>query len=532
MSATGRPAAGARAEPLLLRALSRPETYPGTSRPVTVIETHISWVFLAGACAYKLKKPIVLDFLDYGTPARRLRMCREEIRLNRRLAPEVYLDVISIAARPGGPALAGERDPDALDHLVRMRRYRRRDTLAARLAAGRLTHAEVRDVAELLAGFHARARPAPARAQPLAPVRDRVRRNVRELLQTAPGAAEATRVRALARSLEALLTLRAQPLAERARAGLVREGHGDLRAEHVLLSRPPQVVDCVEFDLALRELDVAEDLSFLVMDLQALGGGEFAATLLDAYRAAGGDPGGDELIALFACHRALVRAKVAFTRAAQQRGGARERSHREGRALLAVAERFGWRARLPLTIVLCGLPAAGKSTLAERLSAASGLPVVGSDQTRKRLAGLAAGERGPQDIYTPRWNRRVYAELGRLAAAHAGAGGGAIVDGTFRSEADRSAFAGSFAGAAPTVFVECLAPRAHRLERAARRERRGSSHSDASAALVAGEAFAWEELDDASAGLRLRLRTDRPPDAQLADLAARLDRLREPRRAP
>lgn len=514
----------------LVRALSRPGFYPDASGPVSVIETHISWVFLAGEHAYKLKKPLILDFLDYGTPARRLRMCHEEIRLNRRLAPQVYLDVVSIAARPDGLALAGERDPNAVDHLVRMRRYRQRDTLAARLQAGLLTHADVRAVAGLLADFHARARPTPAHARPVAPVRARVRRNIRKLLGAAPSAADAARARALARSLDALLELRAPCLAERDRAGQVREGHGDLRAEHVLLDGPPQVVDCVEFDLALRELDVAEDLSFLVMDLLALDGREYSPTLLDGYRAAGGDPGGDELIALFACHRALVRAKVAFTRATQQNGAARARSRGQGRALLAVAERFCWRARLPLVLVLCGLPAAGKSTLAQRLAAASGLPVLGSDETRKRLAGLAADETGPQGIYTPRWSRRAYAEMGRLAAAHAGSDGGAIVDGTFRSRADRSAFAESFAGAAPVVFVECIAPRSRRVARAAARERDGDSRSDATAALVAGKTFAWEELSGEPDSGHVRLSTAGAVEAQLADLTARLDRLADPRR--
>lgn len=510
----------------ILRALSDPRTYPDADGPVEVAETHISWVFLAGSFAYKLKKPLVLSFLDYGTPARRRRMCREEVRLNSRLAPDVYLDVVSIAAGPHGLALAREDDPDAIERLVRMRRYDERDTLASRLAARPPGAAEIGAVARTLARFHAAAQPASPRAGGVSATRARVRRNVAELLEVAPSVADAARTRALARSLQALLARRAHALDARAAAGMVRDGHGDLRAEHVLLSNPPQVVDCVEFDPALRRLDVAEDISFLVMDLTALGGSEHVPVLLAAYRAAGGDPGDDALLALFGCHRALVRAKVAFTRAAQQSGAQRVGSRELARSLLDVAERFAWRARMPLTVVVCGLPGSGKSTLAERVGRESGLPVLDSDRTRKRLAGLAAGERGGPEIYSADRSRRTYEELGRLAAVAVREQGGAIVDGTFRRRADREAFARSFAAASPLLFVRCLAPRGLRVRRAAAREQDGDSPSDATAALVAGETFVWEDADvqGLDAPPLLTLATDRSVASQAADLRARLDR--------
>ena len=172
--------------------------------------------------------------------------------------------------------------------------------------------------------------------------------NFHELLAIVEQRAEVEWVLALERFAHAFVVAHAQMLDARARRGFVREVHGDLRAEHVLLDETLQVVDCIEFDRGLRELDVADDLAFLVMDLAAVGGERFARTLVGAYRDAGGDPGEDRLIAFYAAYRALVRAKVALLRAAQYPASSSEHGHESAAArdLLAVAERFAWRARL------------------------------------------------------------------------------------------------------------------------------------------------------------------------------------------
>jgi len=504
-------------------ALADPGAYPSRPARVELRETYLSWVFLAGDRAYKVKKPLVLPFVDYGTPTRRRRMCREEVRLNARLAPDVYLGVRSIVPSGDGVRIAAEDAAGALDWAVEMRRYDERLTMAALRDRGELAAEAVERVGQAIAAFHrdcARVRPhayTPA-------LEARLHRNVAELLEVAAPAGRGPAVTALERFSRAFLAAHAGTLNDRARRGRVREGHGDLRAEHVVLEDPLQIVDCVEFDRDLRRLDVAEDLAFLVMDLSVPGDGAWARVLVDAYRAAGGDPGGDWLLAFFACHRALVRAKVALLTAGQHTAGSEDRdlACAQAGALLELARRCSWQARAPLVLVLCGVPASGKSHLAQALADAGGMTRISSDVERKRLAGLRPHEPASDEHYTAAFSARTYAELGRLAAAGSGQPDVVIVDATFRRRADRDAFAQAFAGAAPLTFVECRAPDAVLEARAQRREP-GATPSDATPAVARRERERWEPLDEVPGDDHLTLRTDRPVEQIAADVVAMLD---------
>jgi aminoglycoside phosphotransferase family enzyme/predicted kinase len=509
----------------LCAALARPELYPGHPTRVAVHETHISWVFLAGDRAYKLKKPLVLPFVDYGTPERRLTMCREEVRLNRRLAGDLYLGVRSVVAGERGYTLSYENDPAAADHLVEMRRYDERRTLAATLARGELMREQIAAVGRTLAEFHARARPVAAVGFPPLAVERRMTENFHELLAIVDQRGEVERVLALERFAHAFVVGHAQMIDARARRGHVREGHGDLRVEHVLLGGEVRVVDCIEFDRDLRELDVADDLAFLVMDLAAHGAEHYVRTLVEAYREAGGDPGEDRLIAFYAAYRALVRAKVTLLRAVQHAPASAAQGHDSAHArdLLALAECFAWRARLPLAVVVCGPPASGKSTLAQALAGVSGLPHLSSDVTRKRLAGLEPEQRAGSETYAAHVNVATYAELGRRAAAEAAAQGGALVDATFRHRRDRDAFAAAFAAAAPLLFVECQAPAEVLARRAVARDRDPHPVSDATYEVVVRERDSWEPLDEVPAEAHLLIRSDRPVERAVADVMALLD---------
>jgi predicted kinase len=293
----------------------------------------------------------------------------------------------------------------------------------------------------------------------------------------------------------------------------------------VVLGSPVRVVDCVEFDLGLRTLDVADDLAFLVMDLTRRGGERYARELITAYRQAGGDCGDDKLLAFFAVHRALVRAKVMLVRAGQQppESPAREQARTEAQNLLALAERFAWRTRMPLAIVICGVPASGKSHLADALAAVSELGWLRSDRVRKDLAGIGPGQRGSPEHYGERFNRATYAELGRLAANQIASHSATIVDATFRHRADRDAFRASFAGAAPLLFVQCVCPVSVLAHRAAARQRDRAGISDASPEVVMSERDRFEPLDEVPAADHLVLRSDLDPDAMLAQLSATLD---------
>jgi aminoglycoside phosphotransferase family enzyme/predicted kinase len=488
----------------------RPDLHLDLRGDVEVRETHISWVFLTRDRAYKVKKPIQLPYLDYLTPARRLAMCRAEVELNRRLAPAIYVGVRGLVPRrEGGLALASAEDPEAVEFAVEMRRFDEADTLDARLRAGAAGADELARLGRKLADFHDRA--------PVEPAEDgaeRVKRALDDTFATLRGqlGPDARRfVAARERMAGGILAAAWDELDRRATGGRIREGHGDLRLEHVILGDlGPAVVDCVEFDRGLRSIDVAGDLAFLVMDLHRLGRGDLAPVLVAAYREAGGDPGSDALLALLAAYRAYVRAKVALTRTAQHGPAGRE----DANQLLDLAARLLWHALTPLTLVVAGVAATGKSTLAASLAAESGFGLVSTDVLRKRLAGLEPTARAPRSLYDDEHDRETYAALGREAAA--GAAHGVVVDGTFRRAVDRNAFFAVRDEDAPLVLVECRAPASVLLARAEARSRAPSRVSDADTAVVARQLAAFEPVDELDAPDHVLLRSDRP----VADLVS------------
>lgn len=505
-------------------ALARRHAGAGGSADVQTRQTHISWAFLVGDRAYKLKKPIVLDFVDYGTAERRREMCLAEVRLNARLAPDIYLGVRSVRAGAGGELELGDTaEPDGLDFLVEMRRYDEAQTLAAAVARGDVPAGDLADLGALLAAFHRDCRPqvdAGGRARVLT----LIERNLGELTGVPAAAGALDRLRVLGRFLQAFAGARAGVLDERAAAGHVREVHGDLRAEHVILRPALQVVDCVEFDPGLRTLDVADDLAFLAMDLTALGAGDAVPQVTRAYRAAGGDYGDERLLWFYGVHRALIRAKVALVRVGQDPGAdAAGRRAARGAALLALAERLVWRARGPLVLAVCGAPASGKSRLAAALATGCDLPAISSDVVRKSLAGLAPEDRAPESAYTPEFTDRTYEEVAAGAVRALGASPAVVVDATFGRRRHRDILRRRVGDSAEIVFVECVVPAATLAERARRRERDPARISDATAAIARRLLEAWEPLDDVAAASQLALRTDRPAGAVVDDLLALLD---------
>jgi hypothetical protein len=339
------------------------------------------------------------------------------------------------------------------------------------------------------------------------------------LAELVPSTREAD-VLAAQRFTNAFLLRRRDDFIVRADDGHLRDGHGDLRAEHIVLEDPIEIVDCLEFDPGLRRIDVASDLAFLVMDLHRLGAPDLADALVAAYRSHGGDPGDDGLIAFYAAQRAWVRAKVELLRAAQlgqSAGDAREAAD----GLMELGRRFTWHARQPVLLVVCGLSGSGKSHLSDALAALSGFKVISSDVVRKELGGLGPLERAESRHYTPEFNTRTYAELGRRAAAALDAGGAVIVDATFRQAEDRRSFGGAGAELLRHArFIECIAPRELRLRRAKRRAA-GRDASDATAAIAAAQTF--DELAELTPDRHLLLRTDRPAAACVTQIECWLD---------
>lgn len=507
----------------------QPGLYPDGPRSVELRDTHISWVFLAGNRAYKVKKPVVFPFLDYGTLERRHRMCQEEVRLNRRLAPRIYLRVVGIARRGSRYSLTTEDDPEAIEYAVEMRRVEEERSLAALAATDRLEPSQLAAVAARLARFHAEAPAAPAERRDGRILVDTLDENLATLREAGGGILAPERLDAAERFTRCFLAAHRHELEARARAGLVRDCHGDLRAEHVIVptSGCLYVYDCVEFNPALRQIDVAADIAFLIMDLARLGAEGPALRLLDDYRRAGGDPGDDTLVAFFAAYRAWVRAKVACLHALElaERDPERSRQESEARGLLALGHRFAWGARRPLLLVIAGVAGSGKTTLARHLAALSGWSHISSDVTRKRLGGLRPTERGGERLYSPELTARTYTEMGRLAGEELTRDGAAIVDATFHRRAERTAFRDGLGNrSAPVLWVECTAPLDVLLPRARERELQRDRVSDAGVAVLRQQLAELEPVGESCGVTRIELSTDAAPDRLVVEVEAFIDR--------
>ncbi|MGZ8688758.1 MAG: bifunctional aminoglycoside phosphotransferase/ATP-binding protein [Gaiellaceae bacterium] len=506
----------------------KPALYPHAPRSVELRETHISWVFLAGDLAYKVKKPLVLPFLDYGTAERRREMCREEVRLNRRLAPRIYLRVVGLARDGERWSLTAEDDPAACEYAVEMRGVEERRSLAALAAAGTLRAEHVSATAAVLAAFHAAAPVADRERREVAVLEATLDENVVTLRDSGAGVIEQSRLDAAEHFTRAFVEARRDELEARAQGGLVRDCHGDLRAEHVIVPEHGDVYvyDCIEFNPDLRQIDVAADIAFLVMDLTRLGADSLAELLIADYRRAGGDPGDEALLFVFASYRAWVRAKVACIRAQELSGEdpELERVRAEAGELMRLGHRFAWRSRGPLVLVLCGVSGTGKTTVAHEVAAVSGWEHLSSDVTRKRLAGLDPTEPGGAGLYSRQRTIETYRELGRLAAERLDHDRGVVVDATFHLRAERDAFRDGFGERpGPLLFIECHASTETLLARVRERELKPDRVSDADTAVVEGQLAEFEPLDEVPRQWRAELRTEAQPAELVADLEAIVD---------
>jgi aminoglycoside phosphotransferase family enzyme/predicted kinase len=505
--------------PALLAALAQPRFYRG-DEPVIVHETHASWVFVCGTRAFKIKKPVALGFLDYHTLELRHAACLEEVRVNRELAPDIYLGVCAIVPADGGFEFAREHDPEAVEYAVEMRSFRERDSLAGLIASSELTREQLVAVAQRIADFHRAAPSVPGGG--LDEVLAMWRTNLRELAGLEP--ADSTAIIAAEGFGEAFLRAHASELEGRRSSGLVRDGHGDLRCEHVLVRPAVRIVDRVEFDPKLRCTDIACDLAFLTMDLEAQGRRDAAEELLREYRDRGLDPGSDALLSFFAAYRAFVRAKVALIAAGEHEGAKRAALRAEGEAMGALGERLCWRARAPVAIVVCGPAASGKSTLAAEIARRSGFSVISSDAVRKGLAGLKVTEHAGPELYTSAVSQETYERLGSEAERVLGDGTSVIIDATCRRQSDRAPlFAHLQRAGAPVLVVRCEVPLALALERAAHRLRSSMSASDATPTIVAAQHDDFEALTELQPRSLLDLDASEPLAAQVQAITEALD---------
>ena len=503
------------AQALLVRALAAALGGTGGTggAPARPIETHISHVLLHGGHAYKLKKVMAASFIDQSTLARRRHACAEELRLNRRLAPDLYLDVVEITGTPAAPRIGGAGP--VLDVAVHMRTFDEQglwDRLAVR---GALHSADVDALAVVLARFHAEAAVAPAEGPygTLPAARQALLDSLRDLQALAPRAgwpdAEGLASLRRLRTWEATAFARIEPVMARRRAqGRVREVHGDLHLGNVAREGTRCLVfDGIEFNEAFRWLDVMDEVAFMTMDLHAHGLPALAHRFVNAYLEASGDYEGLRVFDYYLVHRALVRAKVAQLRLAQvarvAQAGLPEDSDRAD-ALAAAQRYFDLALRLATPrphawFITHGLPGSGKTTLSQGLVEAAGAVRVRADIERKRLAGLAPRQNSRsapgQGLYTPAMNEATQARLLQAATSVVEGGWPVIVDATFirravREEARRCAARLQV----PFHILRFDAPPEVLRARVCERAARAADASEADEAVLAAQQQALEPL--------------------------------------
>lgn len=479
-----------------------------TGQPVQLVETHISWVLLADTVAYKIKKPVQLAFVDFSTLALRKHFCEEELRLNRRLAPSLYLRVVPICGSAQAPLIDGPGEP--IDYALCMRRFAPGALLSERATAGNLLPEQLESFARRLARFHEEAPIAPS--TPGSDAAERVAAPVLGVLRELRRHLDGVRVDAL----ESWVATQADALREtwsaRQLDGRVRECHGDLHlANVVLLDTEVTAFDCVEFDPALRQIDVMSDAAFLTMDLKANGRSDLAFRFLDAYLQCSGDYAGVPVLHFYEVYRALVRALVGLLRA--QSASA---STPSGPDYVACAESLtrstGRSARLLITH---GVSGSGKSTVALQLLAAAGAIRLRSDVERKRLFGMAALERSTdrQQIYGADATARTFDRLARCARTALHAGYPVIVDAAFLRHAERTSFRALAAELdVPFTILDCKADEARMRDRVAARAASGGDPSEADLEVLEHQLRHREPLFGDECALVIEATTDEPVD--------------------
>ncbi len=486
----------------LLAALREPACYPHPADHVELIETHISWVFLAGDYAYKVKKPVALGFLDFSALEARRFYCEEELRLNRRTAPGLYLAVVPIAGSAGGLRVDGPGKP--VEYALRMRRFPQEALADAMARRGELHAAQAEAIAAAVAAFHARI-PVAHEAEYGSPERVAAPAlaNFEQLSGLVAGAGEK---RALA-ELRAWTLAKGARLSEvfaaRKRGGFVRECHGDLHLGNIaFLEGRPVPFDCIEFDPELRWIDVMNEVAFLAMDLLEHGLAAAAWRFLNAYLETTGDYAGVRVLRYYLVYRAVVRAKIACIRSRQSGAAhaAQGRAQRESGEYLALAGSLAASGRRAL-VVMHGLSGSGKTTMAQKMSESLGAVRVRSDVERKRLHGLAAGARTHAPafggIYAPEGTRLTYGRLVQVAREIVESGYGVIVDAAFLRRAERDEFRALARDlGASFLIASCRASEATLRGRVARREAAVSDASEAGMSVLERQLAAEEPLGD------------------------------------
>jgi uncharacterized protein len=486
------------APPFAPAELLRPAAFPHPVGRLEVRETNISWIVLTGPYAYKIMKSVDLGFIDTSTLSKRRHLCEEELRLNRRFAPELYVDVLGITRGADGASVGGSGP--VVEYTVRMKQFDASAELSQLLEHGTVSVKEIADLAVSMSEFHAGAAPAtrgldyPHTRQ----MQDAVLGNLAILLEHLDSQAQMPAIAALVDWTHRTLQDSMAHLRVREQLGFIRECHGDLHAGNVVRWRGRLTpFDCLEFDPRLRWIDVMSDVAFLVMDLLAHGRKDLAFAFLNAYLEHSGDYDGVRLLPFYVVYRALVRAMVDSIGAGRDMVR-REEFHQRLRKRVNTAAAF-IASSPPALFIMHGPSGSGKSSLSERLSPRLGAVRIRSDVERKRLARvqppMPPGGGFEQGIYTPEFTHRTYARLLECAESCLNGGVNVIVDAAFLNGEERSLFRELAANRGiQFLIVSCHADRQVMARRVETRRHARIDPSDADPAVLDRQLRTMEPL--------------------------------------
>ncbi len=491
----------ARDQARLITSLRVPAVFGGECEHVTVLETHISYVLLTGKYAYKIKKSVNLGFLDFTTlPARRF-YCEQELKLNRRLAPALYLDVVAITGTIDVPTLGG--DGPALEYAVKMREFSQEALASVLLSRNELDAADIDVLAAKVAAFHAAidvAAPDSEFGRPDTVLRIALN-NFSQVRPLLAAAADRTELDALALWAEREHKARNAAFFERQRGGFIRECHGDLHLGNIArIDGEITIFDCIEFNDSMRWIDVMSEVAFTVMDLRDRGRGDLGQRFLNAYLEITGDYAGLSVLRFYLAYRAMVRAKVARMRAAQLGSGdARRAVLAEYHGYVVLAQAYAQPPRSAI-VLTHGLAGSGKTTLSQALLEVLGAIRIRTDVERKRLYGYGPGERSSAGIdsglYALDATEATYRHVRNLTSGVIAAGHVALVDAAFLRRGQRDLFRKLASELkVPFVIVTFTASEATLRERITRRAAEGHDASDADLAVLNHQLRTQETLE-------------------------------------
>ena len=497
-----------------------------------LVETHTAWVFRGEETVWKVKKPVNYGFLDYSTADLRRQACEDEVRLNQRLAPEVYRRVLPVRLDASGRH-SFDGDGTVVDWAVEMTRLDDAARADLRLTQGALSAQDVDSIAEYLADFHARMPTSDAISE-YGSV-ERILGNVRENFAQTRGILDELlnpeETQEIERTQIAFFDAHRELLVERIRQGKIRDGHGDLRLEHVYLrhGRPPTIIDCIEFNERFRYADVCADIAFLSMDFERFGRADLAERLLGTYARASSDYDLYRLVDAYECYRAYVRGKVSAI-LGEDHGApqhVRERARADARRAFLLSLSKGRPSLLsPSVVAVGGIIASGKSTTAAAVSSLMTAPVVDADRTRKALLGLEATAPAKDapfcGAYSAEVTEQVYTEMFRRAAAVLESGRPVLLDASFRCRSQR-ARARELARehGVPFFFLECRIGRDECLRRLDERATRPSV-SDGRREILDEFAAQWEPVTELPKAEHVVVDTSQPREVTLRALGSRL----------